>query len=112
MTIYFHYNWPTVHNSISISFGLANVVDQDYLFRVGVVPTSDKENIYWQGDKEWHTFEELNDTHFAVTRGDKVVVDKKQHDGDKVEDRCLWDTNEDWPIGAQGGTSTYVPFSF
>jgi hypothetical protein len=110
MDISFHYNWPPGNKFVSASFGMASVNDESTLFRAGYVKKDDKTKVFWQGDAEWLTHEQLHGVKFSVERGDIVVVDKKEEGNDVT--RSKWDTEEKWPSEAQGATSTFQPWSF
>jgi hypothetical protein len=111
MQISFHYNWPPAMNSVRISFGLASIQDQDLLFRVGVIEKDDRAKILWIGSG-WMLHGELSATTFDVERGDTVVVEREDKAADQPQSRTSWDTNEEWPSEAEGGSTTHVPYTF
>lgn len=97
---------------VSISLSAQTLPDQEYFYRVGVVPKTDNTLVDWQGETEWMSHEDIGKLQFASELGDKIVVDKKNIKTGKIEGRNIWDTQEDWPAGANGGTSVSVPFDF
>lgn len=114
MHICFMYNWPmgTSKNLVTISLNAQTLPDQEYFYRVGVVPKADNTKVAWQGETEWISHEDIDKLKFAAELGDKIVVDKKNIKTEEIGGRCMWNTEEDWPTEANGGTSVSVPFDF
>jgi len=102
----------TGKNLTSISLSAQTLSDQEYFYRVGVVPKANNTKVAWQGETEWISYEDIGKLQFAAEMGDKIVVDKKNIQTEKIEGRCMWNTQEDWPTDATGGTSVSVPFDF
>ena len=112
MTITFSYNWPPGGNFVRLSFGMANVKDSSFVFRVGIVRKSDQTKVFWQGKTEWFSHKGIEQITFDVERGDKIVVDKKSKDDSKNELRNSWDTDKEWPAEAYGSSLIDVSHSF
>jgi len=110
MDISFQYNWPPGNKFIRVSFGPGNIKDPDYLFRIGVVKEADLRKVYWQGPEEWNTNDQLVAVKFDAEKGDKIVLDRKDKQTDSINLKHSWDTAEEWPPQAYGGSMTVVPY--
>ncbi len=111
MNASFQYNWPIGGKYVTVSLGMANIEDEKFLFRVGLVQGKDKTKVYWQGPSEWLNYEQVEDVRFAVEYGDMIVIYKKEKSTEKTS-RFEWDTAKDWPAQAGGASTTHVSFTF
>jgi hypothetical protein len=112
VNITFDYNWPPGNECVRVFFGIPNVNDKDSLFRVGRVKKESHTKVYWQGNSEWLTREQLIKVTFDAERGDQIIVEKQNAATGESESRYRWNTEEEWPPEAQGGSMTSVPYCF
>jgi hypothetical protein len=109
MKVSFDYNLPDGNKYVTIYLGIANVNDVNYLFRFGTVQKKDKTKVYWHGPEEWLTSEQVTEVKVTIERGDLVVVDKKSKETGKISQN-RWDTEEEWPPEAYGGSFTNMGY--
>jgi len=76
---------------------MANVSDPNYIFRVGGIKMDDQTKVYWQGDSEWLTFDQLVKLDFIIERGYKIAVYKKGKETGEIKLNHSWDTDKVGP---------------
>lgn len=105
------YNWPPAEESVRISLNGQTIEDENFVFRVGVIRKDNPSGVYWQG-KDWLSSEEVTKLNFDIKCNDKIAVCKKRKNAEEIVFKNIWDTGKDWPIEANGASTTIIPFEF
>ncbi len=106
MKLNMRFNWPLGENSAYVSVGMPNIDDLKKEFKIGVIPKAHPKEIQWQ-DLGWIPGNEIDaKMEFRVDRGDKVVLQYGDLGTNKAEGGITIDSEEEWPMEAQGAAVT------
>lgn len=107
MRLSIDFNWPP--NSARVSLGAPNVNDIECEFRIGVIPRDQTNKIHWI-EPGWFKGDQDDNVTFDLTRGDKVVVEKRKREDQSEHAKNIWDIDKEWPPEAVGDSFTNVPW--
>jgi len=105
MTLEILFNWPLGLDSARVSFGVPNIEDSKYHYRIGVVLDEEHGKIRYHKSNWISNGEAKKGIVFNVKRGDKVVIERKSKESQDTEARNIFDINKEWPNNAYGSNS-------
>ena len=95
-----------------VSLGSPNTKDEDYEFRIGVVVfVKNDKKVRW-AQPEWVVGKEMKEITFVVKKENKVVVEKRKINSQKIDTRTFWNASKEWPAEAEGSKSVSTPWCF
>lgn len=112
MRINIQFNWPMGQDAAGVEIGQPNSEDNNIDFRIGVVPKDQHDKIYYQHVGWIYGQQIASNIKFTVSRGDRVVVERRNHGNEEILTTNVWDIDKEWPREAYGPSLTFAPWYF